>query len=534
MRWSVILLVMGCDGALMGGRAPLSVVNEPAPAVTPPSPPGTPPVRPTPPSLASPPGLMLLTKQHIRSTLTNQFSISSPALTWNEPSLGLFESNRLATAHVFGDVEGALSAMERLVAAHLDRLLTCPRAALDVRCLEQTVRSVGKRLFRRSLTEAEVARYAAIASSQGASHFTEGAAFALVGLLSAPAFLYQPLSGVDGRLTDQELAARLGFFLTGGNPDLALIEAAERRELGTGEGLAVHVDRLLADQSANGERFARVMAEAWRVTHADASLTATSFPTEFEALAPLLTEEFRRTALEVHRTGDLRGVATLRRTVVNRPLAQHYEFSTLPSETDGWVSVALDQRRTGLLTNGLTLAAHSGSKYTSTIHRGLFAVNQLLCRTIPTPVDLQALVSRSGITLDERDSVRERVARVGSTQPCASCHNQFDPAGLAFEHFDGLGRWSSVRWGAPVDARATVDGVEVADLAALGSVLVRDEERFASCFAGKVYTSATGAPVPEDAHLLAAYGLEGDQRFDFDAMVRAVALHESFRTVRTP
>jgi len=520
-----VLLLVGCDGQILSAP-PRSGPDPEEPVV----------VAPTldPVTLTAPQGTVLLTKEHLRRTLEQQFGISGASLTWDEPSLGLYESNRLAQAHTLTDFDDYFAATEALVAAHLQRFLACEVASLDTACVTATVRSAGKRLFRRTLTDAEVARYAGIAGSQGDGRLAEGVRYALVALLNSSELLYQPLYGEDGRLSDLELAARLSFFVSGANPDVELIDAAERGDLATSAGLAAQVDRLLANDAANARRFADVLYEIWRVNRLDESLIQGYFPQEIAALEGDFAEEFRRTAHEIHGRGDWRLALTHDRAVVNRKLALHYGLSPVPADDATWQSVGLDSKRSGLLSTGLMLAAHSGSKYTSTIHRGLFTLNHLLCRTISTPPNLQELIDQSGVVLSEQDTVRERVEKVSATQPCGSCHNQFDPIGMVYENFDGFGRWSATRYGQSVDARSTVEGHSVENVAGLAQVLARDDARLARCFFKKVFTYATGALVPEGVDLLPAHGVSGEQRFDFEAIVRAVALNEGFRKVRAP
>lgn len=523
-RLVALLLLAGCEGQILSHTGP------PASPVDPTVP--NPTIDPV--TLTAPQGTYLLTRQHIRRTLAQQFGITSAQLTWDESSLGLYESNRLAQAQTLTDFDDYFAATEKLVVDHLPRFLACSAAALDTACATETVRLAGKKLFRRSLAPDELTRYAAIARSQGDGRLAEGTRYALVALLNSPAFLYQPLYGVDGRLTELELAARIGLFVSGGNPDEQLIDAAERGELSTEAGLKGQLDRLLQDDARNAQRFADVLLEIWRVNRLDESLTAGYFPAELAAIGPDFAEEFRRTALAIHATRDWRGTLTHDRAVVNKKLAEAYGLSPLPADDATWQSLQLDEKRSGLLSSGLMLAAHSGSKYTNTIHRGLFTLNHLLCRTISSPPNLQGLIDQSGVVLSDSDTVRERVDKVGATQPCAGCHKQFDPIGLAYENLDAFGRFSTTRYGQPIDARAVVEGQPVENVAQLADVLAKNEERLAQCFFKKVFTYATGALVPEGIDLLPAHGLAGAQRFDFDALVRAVVMNDGFRKVRTP
>ena len=62
-------------------------------------------------------------------------------------------------------------------------------------------------------------------------------------------------------------------------------------------------------------------------------------------------------------------------------------------------------------------------------------------------------------------SNRERVERHTGDGTCGEgCHSSFiNPAGFAFEHYDGLGRWQSQDLGGPINSTATmvIDGQQV-------------------------------------------------------------------------
>ena len=45
---------------------------------------------------------------------------------------------------------------------------------------------------------------------------------------------------------------------------------------------------------------------------------------------------------------------------------------------------------------------------------------------------------------------------------CASCHARMDPIGFALEKFDGIGRWRTTEFDAPIDSAAVLpDGTKI-------------------------------------------------------------------------
>ena len=53
--------------------------------------------------------------------------------------------------------------------------------------------------------------------------------------------------------------------------------------------------------------------------------------------------------------------------------------------------------------------------------------------------------------------MRERLTRHMADPGCAACHRLMDPAGLALEGFDGLGRFRDTDGGRPLDLTGTLD-----------------------------------------------------------------------------
>jgi hypothetical protein len=72
-------------------------------------------------------------------------------------------------------------------------------------------------------------------------------------------------------------------------------------------------------------------------------------------------------------------------------------------------------------------------------HRGAFLRDALLCQELTIPSDLQAEIQSSVAGL----SYLEVIALRNEQQPCASCHDQIDPIGVAFASFDAIGHYDA-------------------------------------------------------------------------------------------
>ncbi|MEQ1565922.1 MAG: DUF1588 domain-containing protein, partial [Myxococcota bacterium] len=89
------------------------------------------------------------------------------------------------------------------------------------------------------------------------------------------------------------------------------------------------------------------------------------------------------------------------------------------------------------------------------------------------------------------DTMRDRVAAHLESPACASCHQATDPIGLAFETYDGIGRWRTTEAGAPIDPSGDLDGERFGDAAALVALL-RDHPDLPACQVDRWLTYAQG------------------------------------------
>ena len=135
------------------------------------------------------------------------------------------------------DFESGAEAAARLATESAEALA----ALYDGTDVSDFVRTLGRRAFRRPLTEAERAAFVALFARgeelYGAG-FEHGAALVIRGMLQSPHFLYRVELAPAGEVLDgYELASKLSFWLLGTTPTDALLDAAAAGELDTEEGL---------------------------------------------------------------------------------------------------------------------------------------------------------------------------------------------------------------------------------------------------------------------------------------------------------
>ena len=146
--------------------------------------------------------------------------------------------------------------------AQAGTVLSCvPASATDANCpLSKALGSFGRRALRRPLTDADVTRYAGVATDiaqEPGGSILVGLKYAVSAILQSPEFLYRvelgAPSAADGgrnKYTDFEMASRLASLLWGSVPDDALLDMAAAGKLSTPEGVVAQANTMLASQKA--------------------------------------------------------------------------------------------------------------------------------------------------------------------------------------------------------------------------------------------------------------------------------------------
>lgn len=411
-------------------------------------------------------------------------------------------------------------------AAQAGTVLSCvPSSATDANCsLDKVLGTFGRRAFRRPLTDADLARYAAVATdiaNEPGSSILIGLKYAVSAILQSPEFLYRvelgAPSAVDGgrsKYTDFEMASRLASLLWGSVPDESLLDAAASGKLSTAEGVHAQASAMIASQKAHLS-FTDFANDLYGMDPSSGAPLTTTFkdpafyPNWTTTLPAAMQQELTMRIDDAAFNGDYLSLYDSPVVFVNNELAKIYG---LPQEAvDGFRRVTLDagSPRIGLLGSGAMLAANGLPQRTSPTLRGRFVSEQLLCKTVPPP---PANVNLAALDMPPPGaSVRVVLEQHRKNPSCAACHALMDPIGLGLENFDSVGAYRTMENGAPIDATGDLDGVAFTDEASLSKAL-RNHPNAASCFVTKLYAHAQGrAPLEVDAAVIASLSKQFDE-----------------------
>jgi hypothetical protein len=464
MRSALLCLVLvACDGTLIGGLSPSTPGSNAAPT-RPAGPPAT--VEPglgaiTPPDgpawpiafrgAASP--LRRLTRDELVTSFllltgdsprrdelpTEAQPHHQPLITVGKP----LRSNELAT---YSFVVEAFAA--RVAPTMLLRTGCAPPAsAMGVtayrRCLEQWATTFADKVLRRSPRADEETLLAAMLAGADGTPLNDRTAVAsvLTALFLAPSFLYRSEVGVaQGTarvLSGPELATRLSYLATLGPPDDALLADAAAGRLLDADVRLAHYERLRT--TPRGERALAVMLLEWL------GASEQKLPTKSDrylAGLPAGLETELRASAEAAIVGVLRSP---RPTVAQLFSTESYLADpavTQVTRAAGTNGDSAGTRRGGLLMHPHVLAANTKENGPSPFQLGSMLKEAVLCELLPPPPAGATTQARADVPPGA--SLREIFEhRTNAAAACTGCHALFAPLGYAFLPFDPAGRWQA-------------------------------------------------------------------------------------------
>jgi Protein of unknown function (DUF1592)/Protein of unknown function (DUF1588)/Protein of unknown function (DUF1585) len=365
-------------------------------------------------------------------------------------------------------------------------------------------------------------------------------------VLASPNFLYLVESArgaTDRALNDHELAARLSYFAWSSQPDAELRRAADAGELRNKAKRLEQLDRMLEDPKA--EAFTRNFAGQWLGlrdvgNNPPAADLYPQYDRHLETSIVRESEAFFREVLQ--HDLDARTLVKSDFVVVNERLARYYGIDGVKGDHFRRVPVPASVHRGGIPTQASILTITSNGTRTSPVKRGTWILKTLLGIDPGLPVANAGEIAPKVPGIDKA-TVRKRLEIHRTLDQCARCHNKIDPLGFALENYNAAGEWREregfgykgrVQANDPlIDASSEmIDGSKIAGVAGLQDAILKQEDRFLECLAGKVFTYALGREMglaDRPTVLAAVVHMKANGR-TLKSLLRFVAASEPFGT----
>jgi hypothetical protein len=383
-----------------------------------------------------------------------------------------------------GDFTGAMTApaweVYQSVAAKIaNQVMTGPTKAQFIACdpatagcLDTTIKTFGRKAFRRELTAEEITSFQSLSKVTPAGTPAEVAEATLNAFLISPSFLLIPelsmeAEGTAIKLSQQEVATRLSFLLWGSVPDAELNAAADASQLADKTQILAQAKRMIAVREKTGslvsafhDDWAQMnngSGHWWNVDH-----DPMKFPSYQVAAKVSYKAELDKFFEEVaYSNGSFQDLLLSNVGFVNKDNAAVYGLDPAAYTAD-LTKVTLDAaQRPGFLTRAGFLSSYSNYDASSPILRGAFIVTWLLNSSPGAPVDGAKDKKATGTFTTQRAYVE---ALTMKEQPCMGCHTVVNPTGFVLESYDAMGKWQTtdLRGGA-IDASVTTANVNFGD-----------------------------------------------------------------------
>jgi mono/diheme cytochrome c family protein len=445
-------------------------------------------------------------------------------------------------------IDGPFNARGATESPSRKKIFVCTPTApsQETGCARQIVSSLGKRAFRRPVSESDVESLLSFyqrGRNEGGD-FDHGVEMAIQAILMDPDFIFrkeaEPAnipSGAKYRISDVELASRLSFFLWSTVPDDTLLNLANQHKLNNPAVLEAQVRRMLADPKS--KQFIANFGGQWfnvRGLEGRAPVTQ-AFPDFDDNLRNAFQKEadlFFASIVQEDRS--LTDLIDANYTFVNERLAKHYGIPNVYGSDFRRVTLTpdLDMRR-GLLGKGFLLEISAQPDRTSPVGRGKTVMEVFLGVSPPDPppgVVIKLASTDSDVHGAAKPSMRQQMEMHRKNEPCATCHKIMDPIGFALENFDAIGAWRTTDAGHPIDATGyLVDGSKLDGLKGLREAMLRYSPQFVRVATEHLMTYALGRGVEyyDMPTLRSIVHTSAKDNYRFSSLVLGVVRSEQFQ-----
>ncbi|MHB1206334.1 MAG: DUF1592 domain-containing protein [Rhodospirillaceae bacterium] len=422
----------------------------------------------------------------------------------------------------------------------------------DEACARQFISEAGKMLYRRPLTEGELALHLTAANdgAKALKSFYSGIELSLVSMLTSSQFLFRtevaepnPEHKGEYRLDPYSQASKLSFFLWNSPPDRQLLAAADSGALASAKGRAKEIDRMMASpRLEDGVRafFDDMFGfDEFSILAKDGTL----YPKYTNDVNAEAREQTLRTITDllINNHGDYRDIFTTRKTFLTPLLGSVYGVPVVQDRPNGYPNTWIPHEypegdpRTGVLTQVSFVALHSHPGRTSPTIRGKAIREMVLCQKVPDPpgnVSFKVLQDTSNPLYK---TARERLKAHATEAMCTGCHKITDPIGLALENFDTAGSFRTTENGVALDTSGEISGVSYKDAPGLGKA-IHDSAAATSCLVKRLTAYAVGrTPAAGDADWVASLDKKfAADNYRFTDLLRQIASSPDFYRASAP
>ena len=370
----------------------------------------------------------------------------------------------------------------------------------ETTCATQIITKLTRQAFRRPASAEDLEwSMGYYESGRKDGDFDNGIRRALQAMLSHPEFVFRveevpanvPPGGAN-RISDLELATRLGYFLWSGPPDEQLIALASQGKLRDPVVLEQQVRRMLADPRS--EALATNFATQW--LRLGGLNDVFPEPKVFRDFSRNLAQSMRR-EIElffdsiVREDRNVLDLLTADYTFVDEILAQHYGIPAVIGIRFQRVPLT-DPNRFGLLGKAGILTMTSLANRTSPVVRGKYVLEVLIGSPPPPPPPVVPPL-KEAVFNQKNPSLRQRMDQHRNNAACQACHQIMDPIGLALENFDGIGLWRVDDDGTPIDATGTMyDGSKLDGPHSVREAVLNRSDAFLGSFAENLLAYGIG------------------------------------------
>jgi len=358
----------------------------------------------------------------------------------------------------------------------------------DSKVRSQILRNFISRAFRRQVDQSELARYTEYLEDQHKKRGTWLKAFkrTFAAIMASTDFIY--IKEELGELKPFQLANRLSYFLWSTMPDMELFKLANTGELLEKEVYRDQLRRMIKHPKAKG--FVNGFAMQWLSLNQLGTMRPAEDDKKYgiyyrnqleEAMRQETLSYFEHILFNNHPITDFLDSDY---TFLNKPLADLYGIPFDGGREMKLVKLPANSVRGGLLGHGSIHAVTSNGVETLPVTRGHWVLDELMgIPPPPPPEEVPAIVPDLTGAKTPRD-----LLRVHREDPkCISCHKVMDPAGLALESFDIIGRHrESYGKGSPIDPSGDYLGAKFEDVRGLRKALMSHKDSFTYNFIVKI------------------------------------------------